>query len=201
MGAATSPNGLAWTLVPTNPIVDFTEAFDGNVYWCWPLGIGLGNVGGYLGYIAGYRGRSQKCEIYAMDAADALSWTPRASPLLEAGDSGEWDDCGYVSMSISRLDGVDYMFYVGFGDWETHPGYVSTLHLFLGLATSTDGQTWQKVAGPLPISNTAEGLVTAVASQTVGRRIHLWITDQWSGVTGVGYFLFDPERAAAEDAQ
>ena len=61
----------------------------------------------------------------------------------------------------------------------------------VGRATSPDGTTWTK-QGRIPVSRTTEGLVSAVTAQTVGERIHLWVTDAWEGEQAVGYFLFEP---------
>ena len=37
-----------------------------------------------------------------------------------------------------------------------------------------------------------DGDIGTVAARTVGSRIHLWVTDEWDGAPGVGYFIYDP---------
>jgi hypothetical protein len=44
------------------------------------------------------------------------------------------------------------------------------------------------------LNTTPEGAVGAIAAVTVGSRIHLWITDDYDGAQGVGYFLYDPHH-------
>ena len=70
----------------------------------------------------------------------------------------------------------------------------------MGMATSPDGNTWTKTGGVIPVHQTNSGDVTSVAAHTVGSRIHLWITDEYDGQDGVGYYLFDPVQAALDDS-
>ena len=100
-----------------------------------------------------------------------------------------------MSLATAQLDGTYYMFYAGFGDWQVQSNYKSSRNHFLGMATSEDGTNWTKTGGKIPVHMTNEGMVTAVAAHTVGDRIHLWITDEYDGGSGVGYFLFDPNRS------
>ena len=65
-------------------------------------------------------------------------------------------------------------------------------------AISDDGQNWEK-AGRVPLHNPdLPGQVSAVNAHTVGKRIHIWLTDQYDEGTGVGLFLFDPTRLTEE---
>ena len=107
------------------------------------------------------------------------------------------------------------MFYVGFSGWEQYDGYATTLDHRLGWATSLDGKTWTRglipeaqtvagqdsSAGPLRLRDVETGEAASIAAHRVDDRIHLWITDEWDGTQGVGYYLFDPIRAANEDQQ
>jgi hypothetical protein len=60
---------------------------------------------------------------------------------------------------------------------------------------------WVPEDDPIPVNMTEEGEVSAVAANTVGTRIHLWITDNYDGVQAVGYFLYDPDQAAIDDGE
>jgi hypothetical protein len=50
---ATSPDGVAWTKYPGNPVVDFTQAkvLFGDPQPCWPLALTVADSG-FTGYIA-----------------------------------------------------------------------------------------------------------------------------------------------------
>jgi hypothetical protein len=202
LGVATSDDGRAWKRLPGNPVVNLNVTEAPIVGWCWPLGLSLGEVAGYTGYVAGSQ-RSGKCEVYRINASDVQHWTPDSDMVLAAGENGEFDDQGFSSLAVASIKNDKYMFYAGFGDWEDHSdeGYRSALHHFVGLATVQDG-VWVKL-GRVPINTTDNGDVGGIAANTVGGRIHLWVTDTYEidGVEqqAVGYFLFDPARAAQED--
>lgn len=197
MGVATSPDGVDWERSDDNPVLDLMEHVDGVSGWCWPLGLSLGEVAGYTGYIAGNSGRNDACEVYRINASDETHWETDDEVQLEAGDAGEFDDEGFVSIAVAELDGERYMFYAGFGDWLQNGNYQMSNEHFLGYAIRDDGE-WEKQDGPVPVNQTDDGMVTAVAASTVGDRIHLWITDLYEidgeEQSAVGYYLFDPNR-------
>ena len=114
--------------------------------------------------------------------------------------SCQWDDEGFIQLAIAELDGKKHMFYVGFGEWVDHPTEENVIvanHSFVGMATNEGGE-WVR-DGQVPINLTEDGEVSAIAARTVGTRIHLWVTDNYDGESAVGYFLYDPEAAEAED--
>jgi hypothetical protein len=102
-----------------------------------------------------------------------------------------------------EYEGVEYLFYVGFGDWFENGNVRNTREQFLGLAVSHDeGESWQKVGDtPLPLNLTEDGNVNMVAARVVGSRIHLWVEDYYEdlGAGAVGYYLFLPGEAGLED--
>ncbi|MFT7519710.1 MAG: hypothetical protein ACI9MC_001853 [Kiritimatiellia bacterium] len=194
LGVATSVDGRDFTRLPLNPVVDLS-AGDGPVQgWCWPLGLTLGEVAGFTGYISGYDRSNGACEVYTIAAGDLTQWRPRPDKVLAAGPAGQFDDEGMISIAIAELDGERHMFYVGFGDWEERGSYRVTRSQYLGHATSTDGKVWNK-QGVIPIHRTTDGLINTVAAHTVGDRIHLWVTDDYDGHQAVGYFLYDPRAS------
>jgi hypothetical protein len=213
MGVATSPDGVTWEKQAGNPVVDFTTQLT-DLHWCWPLGLTASGDGNYTGYIAGqpiydiwdpeyYEGR-QTCDVYRVQSTGLGTWTVEPTPVFGAAANGAWDDTGFTSIAIEELDGVTYMFYVGFGDWEQHTGYVSASGTFLGYAT-LEGGSWVR-QGRVPLNMTTDGDVRAVAARRVGTRIHLWVTDAYPGEdaaadpqAGVGYFLFDPNATTAAE--
>jgi len=201
IGVLSSPDGVAWERLPQNPVYDLMQPAEGLDGWCWPLGLDLGPVAGYTGYLAGYDARANTCSAYQLNASDLTSWSPSSTSVFPAGDPGAWDDMGQVSLSTASLDGADYLFYVGFGDWETQGQYQVSQHQFLGMAEKNSGGQWVRRPNKIPVNNTSEGSIGAVAARTVGSRVHLWVNDEWDGQTGVGYFIYDPLGTMAQDAQ
>jgi hypothetical protein len=200
LGVATSPDGKAWTLSASNPVFDLVRPPPGDVVgFCWPLGLSLGTVGGYKGYVAGYDRADGPCAIYSLSSADGETWTMDESLVLDAGRPDTWNDQGYINTSVTNLGDTWYMFYVGFGDWENFGTYKSSKNMYLGWATAEGSPTnWTNQLDPIPLHQTPEGEVGAVAAHRVGDRIHLWVSDSWDGESGIGYFLYDPNRAAEE---
>jgi hypothetical protein len=195
LGVATSPDGSTWTQSPSNPVFDLTVPQGGLSGWCWPLGLSLGSVGGYKGYVAGYDRLDGPCAIYSLSSPDGENWQMDSEEVLPAGSPGSWYDQGFIGTSIAELDATFYLFFVGFGDWELHGTYKSSKNMYLGWASSPAPGNWQVDPERLPLHQTSDGEVGAVAATRVGDRIHLWVTDNWGGESGVGYFLYDPLRA------
>ena len=115
-----------------------------------------------------------------------------------SGDSGSYDGGGIASAAVVDFEGTLYMFYVGFETWiedTVNAGLISGVHTSLNLATSTDdGATWVKDPGnPFPVNLTDPGEMSAIGAQIIGSRIHLWLTDNYSGNSAVGYFYYEPE--------
>lgn len=195
MGVSTSPDGVNWDHY------DPPDALSADT-WCWPLGLELGPITGYSGYIAGNTGSNNQglpsCEVFQLDGGGPDNWQASSVKVLGLGAQGQWDDSGVASMDIAWLGDTAYLFYVGFGDWNNFGTYVSAKDVYLGWAVSSDGSNWEK-AGIIPLNNPDRpGEVSAVNAHTVGKRIHIWLTDQYDEGTGVGLFLFDPTRVEGE---
>jgi hypothetical protein len=191
IGVATSSDGRGWDFLSSNPVIDLLE----------PNGqVSLGQIAGFSGYVAGYTTPNGPCEAFSFVGSDVANWSTTNNMVLPAGTNGEFDDQGILSIATSELDGEHYMFYAGFGDWVDQGSYRYTSEHFMGMATSSDGYTWAKTGGVIPVNQTNQGDVTSIAAHTVGSRIHLWITDEYDGNAGVGYYLFDPEQAAIDDS-
>lgn len=232
LGVATSPTGQEWTRLPNNPIVDMTASagygygYDGES-WCWPLDLTLGGVSGYSGYVAGGPELTFEeileamalgepavghCDIYRVAGENVSEWYFTDDVVLEAGESGEWDDSGFIDMAIAEIEGSDgvsqrYMFYIGFDGWVESgvSGFVSATNPHMGMAREIGNygsEIWAKEDGymPVDVDPNSTGTAYAVAASTVGSRIHLWVTDVYEGdETGVGYFLFDPNRSDGDE--
>lgn len=200
LGAATSPDGQAWTRYAKNPVYDLREGTAEVQSWCWPLGLTLGDVAGYTGYIAGQTKGTNACEVYRLNASNVGDWVPSEKRVLPAGKDGDWDDSGFSSLAIAQLGDEKLLFYSGFGKWTRQGNFQVATNLYFGVAEEDDGE-WDKWGDYIPLNNTEEGRVSAVSARTVGSRIHLWITDDYDDVQAVGYFLYDPKRAEAEDTE
>lgn len=210
LGVATSPDGHRWTRFAKNPLLEFGGSREA-VSYCWPLDLILGDVSGYTGYVGGgpVPGWNEygTCGVYRINASSLGEWKPSDEPVLDVGEPGSWDAQGMTAMSIAQLAGKKYMFYVGFGSWTESGYYLLTTNPLLGMAElDTDSGTWKRADDdPIPVNNTESGAIGGVEALTVGTRIHLWITDQYGegdeASTGIGYFLFDPLAAEAEDAE
>lgn len=194
LGVATSSDGQGWDFLSSNPVVDLLQPAGSVQGYCWPLGLSKGQITGFSGYVSGYKRADGPCEAYRINGINVGTWQATDTLVLKAGAQGEFDDQGFVSLSTAELNGQHYLFYAGFGDWNVQGNYKSSANHFLSMATSSDGQSWSKTGEVIPVQMTSEGQVTSVAAHTVGERIHLWITDEYDGVSGVGYFLFDPNR-------
>jgi hypothetical protein len=202
LGVATSPDGKLWAQSPANPVFDLTRPTGGLQGFCWPLGLSLGAVAGYKGYVAGYDTPDGPCAIYSLSSPDGQSWTMDTQRVLAAGAPNTWYDQGFISTSIAQLGDTWYMFFVGFGDWENHGTYKSSKNMYLGWATAEGQPThWQVQPDRIPIHQTPLGEVGAVAAHRVGNRIHLWVSDVWDGESGIGYFLYDPNREGGDTGE
>jgi hypothetical protein len=200
LGVATSADGWHWSLGPTNPVIDLRLRYDG-LQVAWPLTLAAKGGGGMTALI-GATEDGDHVGIWRFDTDDVTAWTARGDEVLSPGKSGAFDDLGFTDAAIAELDGVQHLFYVGFGDWKTVQGTVrETASQFLGHATSDDGgRTWTRVTkDPVPVNLTSSGKVTAVAAQTVGPRILLWVTDWYPDLDayGVGYYVYTPDGGEA----
>ncbi len=200
MGLLTSSDGVSFEApLGDAPLVDLSETVDG-IDYCWPLSLSY-DGGSYTGWMAGHRPDQQVCQIYAFTTDDPVAGIdladPTAQPEVVLGAGPEaYDKAGMSAAASVVSGGVHYLFYVGFATWEdAGGGLVSSQTHTLNLAVSIDGRDWRKYPGnPLPVNLTEEPVVSGVAAQAVGDRVHLWVTDQYDEVGGqaVGYYLFDP---------
>lgn len=189
MGVATSDDGISWSKSEANPVIDFNDGFgfeEGFVI-CWPLTLAQTSRG-FRGYIAASAieiGEESKCEIYAIDGFDSTHWfVDQSAPVMAAG--ADYDSMGMTGASIVDVDGILYMFYIGFTEWIQYNGYQTAANLSLNLATSMDGGgTWNRDANnPLPIENPY-----TISAQLVNERIHLWVKNEDNELD---YYFFNP---------
>jgi hypothetical protein len=78
-------------------------------------------------------------------------------PVLQPGALGTFDDSGVTSASLVRSEHLSHLYYTGWTRGVTVPFY-----LFAGLATSTDGRTFERrSAAPLLERNEVDPYLTA----------------------------------------
>lgn len=200
IGIATSLDGENWERKGDNPVIPLSPTnVQGSTGWCWPLDLNVADGGGFTGWIAGAN-NAGACEAWTMEASDLDHWTVHPNKAFAAGQSGKWDDQGLIALNVATLHGTSHLWYVGFGDWDQQGSVRVAKNAFLGEATQQADGSWQRGSTPVPINMTDDGNVSAVAAVTVGDRVALWVTDVYGDASAVGYFLYDPDKAAEEDA-
>lgn len=203
LGVATSPDGVLWDFASGGAVINFSQAVD-NLSYCWPLAVTHTSRDGMVGYIAAQpvrnNGQPERnvCQIYPMDVKSPTDWRVDNTPALEAGEDGTYDAGGMGSAAVVEINDELIMFYAGFREWIQQDGYQTSSDSHLAVATSADGVTWAKDAqNPYKkLSLTRDsGLVSDIAAQVVGTRVHLWITDYYEDLdsSAVGYFLYEPD--------
>ena len=153
VGYATSPDGLKWTKKSDEPLfvtdeADYTgisaflshaEVLDDGTWAVWFYSVERQN-----NFATGVVGR-------ATAPTATGPWTIDPAPAVEKGAEGEWDSQGVSNPSIVKGGDEWWMYYDGNkGDLE------SDGDRSIGLATSTDGITWEKHADN-PIMVTQQG--------------------------------------------
>jgi predicted GH43/DUF377 family glycosyl hydrolase len=195
LGVATSADGWHWALAPSNPVIDLSLRF-GGTQLAWPLTLEMSKRGEPTALI-GATEDGDHIAAWRFETDDVTAWTQPGEEVFGPGRSGDFDDQGLVDAAVAEIDGVQHMFYVGFGDWRVVEGTVrESSAQFLGHATSADeGRSWERESRePVPLHLDQDGKITAVAAHTVGPRILLWVTDWYAehDAFGVGYFVYTP---------
>ena len=152
IGLATSPDGVAWTKYPQNPIMSGTTGqWDGgsvNDEWV------LYESGQYKMWYGGQTivgGNVTAYQIGYATSPDGIHWTKYAgNPVLTQGPSGTWDD-RYVHIPTVIRNGSSYVMYYSGTSTKTSIHEVS-----LGMATSPDGVHWTR-SGPLALAKSGSG--------------------------------------------
>lgn len=147
----TSTDGFSWQPNPANPV--FREGAAGT----WDSGhietpsVVVTSEGYRLYYAATPDSMADEGALLKIGLAtspDGISWTRHpANPILKKGLPGSWDERQIESPCVIATDSLFYMWYSGVDiEWKIH----------VGLATSTDGVSWQKYPGN-PVFSPAAG--------------------------------------------
>jgi hypothetical protein len=94
--------------------------------------------------------------IYRADSVNGLNWTISATPVLQKGPAGTWDDQSVLYPNVLWNGSAYLMYYVGNGDIAPFPNS----NRLIGVAISADGTNWIKYNGN-PIITHGPGLYDA----------------------------------------
>lgn len=148
IGLATSEDGIVWEKYADNPIL----APDGEGYDSMCISNGVPYVESDGTWVMYYAANAIACYGPGQTIARATAptpegpWTPDDAPLLESGTDGEWDDGFIMPHSIIDTDDGYLMYYSGGTE------YLVPLPRIVGMATSSDGITWNKCNDPQTIA-------------------------------------------------
>jgi predicted GH43/DUF377 family glycosyl hydrolase len=146
-GLATSEDGIEWIKYEGNPVLDIGDSGK------WDdLGVSASAVlfdeSGYKMWYAGWESGSEINRVGYATSSDGITWERYAeNPVLDIGDSGEWDESiwhGYVILNGNTYE----MWYMGSEGSIFRTGY----------ATSPDGINWTRYENN-PILSVSPGSV------------------------------------------
>ena len=148
IGHATSPDGIAWTMDPANPVLTRGAPGEWDERYLWNAAV----IHDGTQFHMWYEGRSAAGISrggYAT-SPDGSVWTKYpGNPVLDTGPPGTWEAGGVSPMTVI-LEGSHYrMWYTGFGQWMV-PGR-GIFH-----AESEDGIHWTKHELPILTSSPDE---------------------------------------------
>jgi len=114
IGTAASVDGVHWVRDPLNPALSLSAAV-GDIDYAWPVAYTIDD-GQHTALFAGTDSEEGALDLYELTADDPVGW-PLAEPrrILEAGAPGAFDDEGFLDAALVHHEGVDWLFYIGFG--------------------------------------------------------------------------------------
>lgn len=132
IGYATSPDGLAWSKYPNNPVLDLGSPGQwDNRHIAHPSVICEGSL--YKMWYTGSDGSNWR--IGYATSLDGVTWMKYSgNPILDIGAPGEWDDEFTFSPTIVSTTSGYRMWYAG----------LDGVHFRIGEASSVDGMAWVK---------------------------------------------------------
>ena len=123
-GIATSPDGLTWT--KRGAILSPQEYIAAN-----------GSVVKFRGSLLYYYQSGRTPRIGLAREVSPGNWTMSSAPALNPGPYGSWDERGVADPYVIEADGRLYLYYIGLDRARRQR---------LGVATSSDGVQWSKLA-------------------------------------------------------
>ena len=167
IGMATSNDGINWIKYEQNPIISLGSSgeWDDTNIWSGPV---LFDSSGYKMWYNGFNGDIERIGLATSE--DGVYWEKYAgNPVLDIGESGQWDEWHVVLGSVIYQDSLYKMWYAGWGEtWS------------FGYATSPDGFDWTKYE-----ENPVLELVDYDEWLTDGEKVHGYVL-----FNGVKYSIF-----------
>lgn len=202
-GYATSTDGINWVKYKNNPVLLLGE--DGSFYDTWIIGSCVLFVEEeFQMWFTGWDGFSTNplryMRIGHATSADGIEWTVQNNdlPVLDVGETGEWDDELVRYSSVLIHDGQFKMWYDGRGE-GTSIGYATDG--WVGLRETIDPLQIQMTISPNPFSSSTTIEYKASNTETVrivfynqlGKEVDVIETYQKKGINKV---MWTPEQFA-----
>ncbi len=153
---AYSSDGFSWTRYSQTPVLFPGPMGSWDSHHVSP-GVIIKEDGIYFMYYQGWQDNEGMWSLGLATSTDGINWSKYSgNPVLYG---GEWD-FHLSAQSVIKKDGIYYMFYTG------SPAYYGGMIYHIGVATSSDGYSWEKYSGNPVMSETEpwEGSAVAFAS-------------------------------------
>ncbi len=185
---ATSTDGLAWTMDPTNPVV--SEGVDGEWDDSGIFGTAVIHDGsGFHMWFGGSDG--QVTRVGYATSPDGSVWTKYdGNPVMDVGPHGSFDDDWVLPGTVIVQGGLYQMWY-----WSAHDtGPGGEVDWAVGYAESADGLAWTR--HPTPVLEHGVGWESwqtyAPSVHFDGSTYHMWYTGTDGAANfGIGYAVSD----------
>ena len=168
-GAATSPDGVAWT--HRGPVL----APDGNSYIA-----GNGSAlwrNGELHYWYEIGEHDGTLRIFLARSSDGLRFRKEPKPVLDVGPYRSWDERDVADPYVIEIGGWLYMYYLG-QDRAVPP------HQRIGVARSRDGIAWEKLRSNPIVDMSAPGSGGMDENGAGEPAVFVWRGHYWMLITG-----------------
>jgi hypothetical protein len=187
VGHATSPDGIAWTMDPANPVINPGESgewddesldggpvvYDGTQFKMW-----------YAGWSDG------DSDVGYATSPDGSIWTKYpGNPVMEHGPPGSWDDTWLQPATVLVEDGTYRMWFHGRAE-DYYSGQI-------GYAKSSDGINWTRWPEPVlepadyPGSVEASFLIPIVVFD--GITYHMWYVNDPVDMNVVVHYAYSSD--------
>lgn len=132
IGYAVSEDGVAWNAYIKNPVLSAGSGWESSQIWLSVVTPDL------VMYYSGSDGA--RWSVGVATSTDGLHWTKYSNnPILNIGNTGDWDDANVWGVSVIKMGPSDYRMW--------YSGNRATGQTKIGYATSTNGLQWTKYQG------------------------------------------------------
>ena len=190
IGLATSPDGVAWTRYPDNPVLVSGGGWE-LTQVDWPCVVYNGS--GYEMWYAGSSDGGATFSIGYATSQDGISWTRCASnPVITPGLGGDWDPASVFAPRV-LFDGSNYtMLFAGKNATTTAIGELSSTD---GIIWGWQGAQLVPVLAPPAAGWSSLGVVPGGVQLVPGKGYLMWYGGYNATMMGVG-MASSPDGAA-----